>query len=130
MDRAGVAGGGGGLGARRPARRAGPPPPPPRIGPGSRRRKEFAPPANIDDFLTSLRHYVARDELTAVITLPDRSWMIRGHRLTELPIGVLDELNGHRRLTRRGKETIRVSKRIPWAINGNATVELKVRDPQ
>jgi len=100
------------------------------IGPGSRRRKEFAPPANIDDFLTSLRHYVARDELTAVITLPDRSWMIRGHRLTELPIGVLDELNGHRRLTRRGKETIRVSKRIPWAINGNATVELKVRDPQ
>lgn len=98
------------------------------VGAGASQRKEFPLPANIDDFLKSLRHYVARDELAAIITMPDGSWMIRGHRLTDLPMGVREELKGHNRPIKKGRQTLRVSKQIPWAINGSATISLKVRD--
>ncbi len=98
------------------------------IGPESRRLREKTLPMNINDYLANVRYYVPRNRLAAVISLPDPSWMIRGERLTDLPIGVLDELSGHRRMTRTGKQTIRTTKDVAWAINGSAYVELKVRN--
>ena len=99
------------------------------VGREANRRREQPEPANIDDYLRSLRYFLPSNRLAAIITLPDSSWMIRGERLTDLPAGVLDELSGHRRAIRRGKATLRSSKDLPWVINGSATLTLNVRDP-
>lgn len=100
------------------------------IGQESDRRKELPEPANIEEYLRNLRYYVPANQLGAVITLPEKSWMIRGERLTDLPIGVLDEMAGHSRKVHRGTSTLRTSKKLPWVINGNAQLTLKVRDSQ
>lgn len=99
------------------------------FGPAADRPPERPEPHDVDDILRSVRDYQPHDRLAIVIKLPDRSWMIRGARLTELPMGVLDELSGHGRKVRRGHETIRITKDLPWAINGSGTMKVEVREP-
>ena len=97
------------------------------IGPERLRAPERPVPGDIDDMLEAIHSYIPRNRLAAVITLPDRSWMMRGQRLTDLPAGVLDELNGHPRKIKAGKETIRSTVDIPWIINGSRLITLQVR---
>ncbi len=97
------------------------------IGPERSRAPERAQPDDIEDLLDAIRSYIPRNRLAAVIALPDRSWMMRGQRLTDLPAGVLDELAGHNRKLKAGKETIRRTVDIPWIINGSRTITLKVK---
>jgi hypothetical protein len=99
------------------------------VGKEAARLREMPLPANITEYLRILRYYVPSNRLAAIMVMPDSSWMIRGERLTDLPIGVLDELSGHQRKIRRGKNTLRRTKDLPWVINGKATLTLKVRDP-
>jgi hypothetical protein len=98
------------------------------VGPASERPPERAEPHNIDDILAAVRDYQPHDRIAIEIMLPDRSWMIRGHRLTDLPMGVQDSLDGHGRRVRRGKETIRVIKDLPWTMNGSGTLAVEVRE--
>lgn len=98
------------------------------VGQEASRLPERPLPSDIKDYLAILRTYVPATRLAAIITMPDRSWMIRGERLTDLPMGVLDELSGHSRKVRRGKATLRSSKDISRVIKGSASVTLKVRD--
>ncbi len=99
------------------------------FGPAADRQPERHEPHDVDDILAAVRDYQPHDRLAVVIKLPDRSWMIRGARLTNLPVGVLDELDGHGRKVRRGHETIRVTKDLPWTINGSGSMTLEVREP-
>ena len=97
------------------------------IGAENKKIPERAEPANIEDLLRAVRKHIPRNRLAAVITLPDETWMVRGRRLTDLPAGVMGELTGHQRETKKGKQTLRNSIEIPWAINGSRTLTLRVR---
>lgn len=99
------------------------------FGPAADKQPERPEPHDVDDILAAVRDYQPHDRLAVVIQLPERSWMIRGARLTDLPQGVLEELNGHGRKIKRGHETIRVTKELPWTINGAGSMTLEVREP-
>ena len=98
------------------------------VGPASGKPFERAPPKDVNDVLDAMRDYRARNRLVAVLSLPGRSWMMRGERLVDLPAGVLSELNGHRRKIQLGRTSVRVGKDLPWAIEGSGTVLLQVID--
>jgi hypothetical protein len=98
------------------------------VGPAASRPVERPEPRDIDDILAAVRDYQPHDRIAIEIQLPDRSWMIRGHRLTDLPMGTLDALGGHGRRVKSGKSTIRVTKDIPWTMNGSGTLALEVRE--
>jgi hypothetical protein len=100
------------------------------VGPERMRAPERPNPENISDLLRDMRSFLPKNRLAAVIALPERTWMVRGKRLTDLPLGVRDELARIRRKTRRGKQTMRVGKTIPWVINGHGTVSIQVRAQQ
>lgn len=97
------------------------------VGPEKAMMPEFPEPADIDDFLHFLRSQIPRSRLAAVITLPEPTLMVRGHRLVGLPLSARDELTGHQVSTRAGKDTLRTSIDLPWAVNGSATLKLRVR---
>jgi hypothetical protein len=65
--------------------------------------------------------------LAAVIALPEPTLLLRGQRLTQLPLSVRDELDGHAVATKSGRETVRVAVDTPWTLNGNAQIKLQVR---
>lgn len=98
------------------------------LGAASRKSIERPQPQNINDVLASMRDYRPHNRLVAVITLPGRSWMIRGERLVDLPPSVLGELSGHRRKIRLGRKTVRVGKNLPWSIEGTGSISLQVVD--
>lgn len=100
------------------------------VGPASRKPIERPPPKNVHDVLNSMRLYRPRNKLVAVVSLPGRSYMIRGERLVDLPDGIMSELRGHRRKVRLGRKTIRVGKMLPWAIQGSGIIQLRVIDEQ
>lgn len=97
------------------------------IGAENQQKMERPPPKDLEDILDAIRDYVPNNRLVAVLQLPDASWMVRGTRLTDLPIGVLDELGGHNRETKTGKETLRARLDIPWNINGHGELTLQVK---
>jgi len=88
---------------------------------------EFPEPANVDMLLEFLRGQPSRSRLAAVVALPEPTLMLRGARLSGLPIGVRDELQGHQVTVRTGKDTVRTVVDLPWVINGSGTVRLRVR---
>ena len=98
-----------------------------KIGAEQTMAPERPEPARIEDILDYLRAQIPRNRLAAVIELPDKSVMFRGQRLTDLPVGVLDEISGHARATKTGKSTLRATKDMPWAIEGKASIQLMVR---
>ncbi len=100
------------------------------IGPASRKRIELPPPKRIEDVLHAIRMKQSQNDLVAVVSMPGKSWMIRGERLESLPPSVTDELKGHTRTTRIGKRTQRTTKRLPWVIQGSGSVTLVVADEE
>lgn len=98
------------------------------FGPAAEKPPERPEPANIDDVLASVRDYQPHNRLAVVITLPDRSWSIRGERLTDLPMSTRSELSGHGRRVRNGHDSIRTTLDLPWTINGTGQMTLEVRD--
>ena len=88
---------------------------------------EFPEPANVDALLAFLNAQPARNRLAAVVAMPEPTLMLRGARLSGLPIGVRDELQGHQVTVRTGKDTLRGVTETPWVINGNATLKLRVK---
>lgn len=99
------------------------------IGPAAEKPLERPEPASIDDILASIAEYQPHNRLAVVIQLPDRSWSVRGHRLTNLPVGTLAALDGHGRRVSRGHSTIRTHVDLPWTINGQGALEVEVREP-
>ncbi len=98
------------------------------IGPEKNMMPEQPEPATIDDMLKFLRSQIPRNRLAAVIALPEPTLMLKGARLVGLPIGVRDEIGGHQVSYRNGKDTLRVTTDLPWTINGNASLKLRVRN--
>jgi hypothetical protein len=88
---------------------------------------EFPEPQNVDDIIAFLNGQPTRSRLVAVVALPEPSLLVRGKRLTGLPIGVRDELQGHTVAVRTGKETLRTAVQTPWALNGSASIKLRVK---
>ena len=88
---------------------------------------EFPEPNNVDALLNFLRAQPSRSRLAAVVAMPEPTLMLRGARLTGLPMGVRDELAGHQVSVRTGKDTLRVAQDTPWVINGSATLKLRVK---
>ncbi len=88
---------------------------------------ELAEPANIHDYLNALRRQIPRNRLAAVLNLPEPTVLLRGVRLTQLPLGVRDELAGHTATYRAGKETLRTHVDTPWTLNGTLSLKLRVR---
>lgn len=88
---------------------------------------ELPEPKNVDGVLDFLRAQPSRSRLAAVVALPEPTLMLRGSRLTGLPMGVRDELQGHQFSARAGKDTLRTVQDTPWVINGSASVKLRVR---
>ncbi len=88
---------------------------------------EFPEPQNVDDIIAFLNGQPTRSRLVAVVALPEPSLMVRGKRLTSLPLGVRDELQGHTVAVRAGKETLRAAVQTPWALNGSASIKLRVK---
>jgi hypothetical protein len=88
---------------------------------------EFPEPANVDDMLEFLRANISRNRLAAVVQLPEPTLMMRGTRLSGLPMGVRDELQGHNVQQRTGRNLLRTSVATPWALNGSASLKLKVK---
>lgn len=97
------------------------------IGPEKQFGPEFPEPKSVEDILAFLRAQPSRSRLAAVIALPEPSLMLRGSRLTGLPLGVRDELQGHTVSVRTGKDTLRTVIGTPWALNGSASIKLRVR---
>lgn len=97
------------------------------VGPEKNLMPELPEPKNIEDVLTYLRAQVPRSRLAAVIALPEPTLLLRGQRLTKLPLSVRDELDGHAVATKSGRETVRVAVDTPWTLNGNAQIKLQVR---
>ncbi len=93
--------------------------------------KSMAPeqpdPGNIRDYLNALRRQIPRNRLAAVLNLPEPTVLLRGVRLTQLPVGVRDELAGHAAAYRTGRETLRTHVDTPWTLNGALTLKLRVR---
>ena len=98
------------------------------FGPAADKPPERPEPANIDDVLTAVRDYQPHNRLAVIITLPDRSWSIRGERLTDLPMSTRSALTGHGRRVRNGHDSIRTTVDLPWTINGTGQMTLEVRD--
>lgn len=88
---------------------------------------ELPEPANIRDYLNALRKTVPRNRLAAVVTLPEPTVLLRGARLTQLPLSARDELAGHSVTYRAGKDTLRAHVDTPWTLNGSLSVKLRVR---
>ncbi len=88
---------------------------------------EMPEPANIRDYLNALRRQIPRSRLAAVVNLPEPTVLLRGVRLTQLPVGVRDELAGHTVTYRAGKETLRAHVDTPWTLNGSISLKLRVR---
>ena len=88
---------------------------------------ELPEPANIHDYLNALRRQIPRNRLAAVLNLPEPTVLLRGVRLTQLPLGVRDELAGHTATYRAGKETLRTHVDTPWTLNGTLSLKLRVR---
>jgi hypothetical protein len=88
---------------------------------------ELPEPANIRDYLNALRRQIPRNRLAAVLNLPEPTVLLRGVRLTQLPVGVRDELAGHTATYRTGKETLRTHVDTPWTLNGSLSIKLRVR---
>ena len=88
---------------------------------------ELPEPANIRDYLNALRRQIPRNRLAAVVNLPEPTVMLRGVRLTQLPMGVRDELAGHTATYRTGKETLRTHVDTPWTLNGSLSLKLRIR---
>jgi hypothetical protein len=97
------------------------------IGPEKSFPVEFPEPANVDDMLEFLRANISRNRLAAVVQLPEPTLMMRGTRLSGLPMGVRDELQGHNVQQRTGRNLLRTSVATPWALNGSASLKLKVK---
>lgn len=97
------------------------------IGPEHEMPDELPPPAGLDDILAAMRAYKPRNQVAAAITLAEPALELRGHRVTDLPLGVRDELAGHGRKTKNTKRSIRTRKQLPWAIDGAATITLRVK---
>jgi hypothetical protein len=89
--------------------------------------QETPEPANVTDLLSFLRHQIPRSRLAAVVTLPEPTVLLRGHRLTNLPLHARGELAGHQVMYRAGKDTLRVAQDLPWTINGTASLKLRVK---
>ena len=62
-----------------------------------------------------------------MLNLPEPTVLLRGVRLTQLPLGVRDELAGHTATYRAGKETLRTHVDTPWTLNGTLSLKLRVR---
>ncbi len=88
---------------------------------------ELPEPANIHDYLNALRRQIPRNRLAAVLNLPEPTVLLRGVRLTALPVGVRDELAGHTATYHAGKETLRAHVDTPWTLNGTLSLKLHVR---
>ncbi len=88
---------------------------------------ELPEPANIHDYLNALRRQIPRNRLAAVLNLPEPTVLLRGVRLTQLPVGVRDELSGHTATYRTGKDTLRTHVDTPWTLNGTLSLKLRVR---
>ncbi|MBM4342373.1 MAG: hypothetical protein FJ100_03230 [Deltaproteobacteria bacterium] len=88
---------------------------------------EFPEPAHVEDLLKFLRAQPSRSRLAAVVAMPEPTLMLRGSRLTGLPMGVRDELQGHQVMVRTGKDTLRTAQDTPWVINGSASLKLRVK---
>ena len=88
---------------------------------------ELPEPGNIRDYLNALRKNVPKNRLAAVVTLPESTVLLRGARLTQLPLSARDELAGHAVTYRTGKDTLRTHVDTPWTLNGSLSVKLRVR---
>lgn len=97
------------------------------IGPEKNMQPEIPEPANIRDYLNALRKQIPRNRLAAVVNLPEPTVLLRGVRLTQLPLSARDEIAGHTTTYRTGKDTLRTHLDTPWTLNGSLSLKLRVR---
>lgn len=97
------------------------------IGPEKNLLPELPEPKSVDDVIAYLRAQVPRSRLAAVVPLAEPTLLLRGKRLTKLPIFVRGEMDGHAVATKQGRETLRVAVDTPWTLNGNAQIKVQVR---
>lgn len=97
------------------------------VGPEKNLLPEMPEPKSVDDVIAFLRAQVPRSRLAAVVPLAEPTLLLRGKRLTRLPIFVRGEMEGHAVATKQGRDTLRVAVDTPWTLNGNAQIKVQVR---